>query len=71
MLQPEDINPREIPLIAEIVRNETWLLGEKTGCEVDPRSSEVLSRVVDIVLNIGGQWRTGIESEGGGSSGSQ
>ena len=65
MLEPEDINPREIPLIEEIVKNETWLLGEREGREVDPHCPEVLSRVVDIVLNIGDQWRNDMESAGG------
>jgi len=62
MLKPEIINPKEIPLIEEIVKNETWLLGEKVGREVDPKCEEVLSRVIEIVLNSGAQWRTSFES---------
>jgi hypothetical protein len=61
MLEPEKINPKEAPLIQEIVKNETWLLGERVGHAVDPRCPEVLSRVVDIVLNLGAQWRNHFE----------
>lgn len=65
MLKPENINPKQIPLMAEIVKNETWLMGEKRGHPVDPHSPDVLSKVIDIVLKSGAQWRTNIESVGG------
>ena len=65
MLEPEYINPKQVPLIEEIVKNETWLLGEKIGHAVDPKSEEVLSKVAEIVLISGVQWRTNLESGDG------
>jgi hypothetical protein len=65
MLEPEKINHKQAPLIEEIVKNETWLHGEKMGHPVDPKCPEVLSRVVDIVLKCGGQWRTNLENGDG------
>jgi hypothetical protein len=64
MLQPPNINPREVLLIAEIERNETWFLGERVGHAVDPQCQEVVSRVVEIVLQYAAQWRTILELDG-------
>lgn len=64
MLEPGDVNPREVPLIQEIVRNETWLMGERVGHPVDPKSPEVLSKVVEIILTLGAEWRTKLERFG-------
>lgn len=63
MLKPEQINFKEIPLIAEVQRNEAWLLGERVGHPVDPKCSEVVSKVAEIILKIGNQWRKNLESE--------
>lgn len=64
MLEPTKINSKEIPLVTEIVRNETWLLGERVGHAVDPKSAEVASKVVEIVLKSGSKWRTDLELGG-------
>ena len=64
-LKPENINLKEVPLIEEIVKNETWLMGEKVGHVVDPKHPEVPSKVVEIVLKFGGQWRTNLENGDG------
>ena len=61
MLEARKINAREIPLIAEIEKNETWLLGEKVGHPVDPKCTEVQSKVVEIVLSTAAKWRTEFE----------
>lgn len=63
MLLPVHINPLQIPLIAEIERNETWLLGEKLGHAVDPKSPEVRSRVAQIVIECRDQWRRQFEQK--------
>jgi len=65
MLEPEKINPKEARQIREIVKNETRLVGEKLGYPVDPKHPEVLSKVVEIVLKFGGQWRTNLENGDG------
>ena len=70
MLEPNDINHHQVPLIREIESNETWLLGERVGHPVDPKSSEVQSLVIEIVLQWREQWRKELESRLGGSSGS-
>jgi len=62
MLAPELINPMEMSLIAKIKRDETWLLGEKMGHEVDPRCKEVVSKVIEIILQLGAQWRINFEN---------
>ena len=65
MLKPQEINSKEVPLIAQIVRNEAWLLGEKLGHAVDPKCEEVSSRVIEIVLRSAAKWRTDFETGGG------
>ena len=61
MLSPGHINPLEIPLIAEIVKNETWLMGERLGRAVDPKSPEVRTKVAEIVLACRHHWRQQFE----------
>jgi hypothetical protein len=63
MLTPSEINHLEIVKIREIERNETWLAGERLGHAVDPKSSEVQSRVLEIVLNLAPSWREEFEPE--------
>jgi hypothetical protein len=63
MLAPGQINKMQLALIAEIERNETWLLGERLGRAVDPKSPEVRSKVIEIVLACREQWRLRFEQE--------
>ena len=62
-MEPRRINPVERERIAEIERNETWLLGERLGHRVDPKSPEVRSRVADIVLQCREGWRNELEEK--------
>ena len=64
MLEAREINSKEIPLIADVEKNETWLLGEKVGHSVDPKCPEVQSKVVEIVLTAGAKWRIEMEMRG-------
>ena len=48
---------RERPWISEIVRNETWLCGERRGHTVNAKDPEVQSRVCQIILEIGANLR--------------
>lgn len=57
MLTPSEINHLEILRIREIEKNETWLAAERAGHPVDPKSPEVQSRVLEIVLDLAPSWR--------------
>lgn len=61
-LQPWQINPLELPLIAQIKRDETWLYGEKVGHAVDANCAEVISKVIEIILRCAAGWRADLES---------
>lgn len=41
----------EILEIAQIVRDECWLEGERSGMPVDPKDKVVQARVVEIILS--------------------
>jgi len=62
MLEPKMINLKEVLLIAQIERDETWLLGEKVGHAVDAKCAEVVSRVIEVVLRCAAEWRKNFES---------
>ena len=48
---------REIPMVHKIIRDETWLEGERRGCEVSPLDTVVCENVCRIVLKHGHQIR--------------
>lgn len=52
-----EIMRRERPWISEIIRNETWLCGERRGHTVNPKDPEVQLRVSQIILEIGADLR--------------
>ena len=45
----------EIPDVADIVRQECWLEGERRGSPVDPSDVSVQQRVAEIILDGEGQ----------------
>ena len=51
------LNSRELPILARVVANETWLEGERQGREVDPHDPEVIARVAAVVAEHGAEWR--------------
>jgi hypothetical protein len=48
---------RELPLIEQIIRDETWLEGERRGDYVSPEDPVVRENVCRIVVEIGAQLR--------------
>jgi hypothetical protein len=61
-LQPWQINPQELLLIAQVERDETWLYGEKVGHAVDAKCAEVISKVIEVILRCSAGWRADLES---------
>ena len=51
---------RELPLIQKIIQDETWLEGERRGCEVSSSDRIVRERVCEIILRIGQQLRDSV-----------
>jgi hypothetical protein len=56
----DPILAREAQVIKKIIRDETWLEGERRGCPVSPEDVVVRDRVCAIVLRIGQQLRDAI-----------
>jgi hypothetical protein len=54
---PDPIVTREVQMIRKIIRDETWLEGERRGRPVSPNDAAVRERVCAIVLRIGQQMR--------------
>ena len=52
----------EVPVIAKIVRDETWLEGERRRRPVSPEDPVVRENVCQVVLRIGAQLRAQTES---------
>jgi hypothetical protein len=50
---PDPIIALEIPLIRKIIRDETWLEGERRGCLVVSWDPVVQERVCKVVLRVG------------------
>ena len=48
---------RELPVIGQIFRDETWLEGERRGCGVSPKDPVVRENVCRVILRIGGELR--------------
>lgn len=48
---------RQLPIIAKIIRDETWLEGERRGCPVPPTDPVVRANVCAIILRIGAALR--------------
>jgi hypothetical protein len=61
-----DLDPvrvRQIPMIMQIIRDETWLEGERLGRQVSPNDTVVRENVCRVILRIGQQLRESIERE--------
>jgi hypothetical protein len=48
----------ELPIIARIIRDETWLESERRGCPVSPHDPALQARICEIVLRVGQEMRT-------------
>jgi hypothetical protein len=63
MTKSDPVLTREIPVIQQIINDETWLEGERRGCRVVPQDRVVRENVCRVVLRIGQQLRDSIESQ--------
>jgi hypothetical protein len=57
MAQLDPFIAREIPVIQKIIRDETWLEGERRRSWVSPRDPVVRENVCQVILRIGGELR--------------
>lgn len=48
---------RQLPIIAKIIRDETWLEGERRGCAVGEDDPVVRENVCRVILRIGAEMR--------------
>ena len=55
---------RQLPCIAQIIRDETWLEGERRGAPVSPDDPVVLENVCSIVLSVGAEMREHLSRQG-------
>ena len=51
---------RELPMIHQIIADETWLEGERRGCPVAPDDPVVRENVCLVILRIGEVMRRSI-----------
>lgn len=57
-MNPSDpVLARQLPLIAKIVADETWLEGERRGRPVEPEDATVRENVCLVVLRMGHEMR--------------
>ena len=48
---------RQLPVIQKVIRDETWLEGERRGCPVSAQDPAVRENVCQVVLRIGRELR--------------
>lgn len=60
---------RELPVIDKIIRDETWLEGERRGCWVSPHDPVVRENVCRVILRIGAELRDTLVCEVAGGGG--
>ncbi len=63
MASTDPVLPHEIPVIQQIIKDETWLEGERRGRHVTAHDAVVRENVCRVVLRIGQQLRDSIEGE--------
>ena len=61
MIALDPIVFRELPVIHQIILNETWLEAERRGCHVSPDDRVVRDNVCRVVLRVGEQIRRAAE----------
>jgi len=73
MSRHDPIVLRELPVIQQIIRDETWLEGERRGYFVAPHDPVVREKVCGVVLRIGADLRASLsrtsETLGDGTNG--
>ena len=63
MTRNDPVLVREIPVVQQIIRDETWLEGERRGCEVAVEDMVVRENVCRVILRVGQQLRDSIEAQ--------
>ncbi len=64
MIFPADPTLRlQLPLVAQIIRNETWLEAERRGHTVPADDPVVRANVCAVILRIGAEMRTSIHQQ--------
>lgn len=66
MISLDPVVLRELPVIDKIIRDETWLEGERRGCWVSPHDPVVRENVCAVILRIGRELRATLASEAAG-----
>ena len=59
---PDPVVCLELPVIAKIIQDETWLEGERRGCAVGADDPIVRERVCAVILRIGRELRERLEA---------
>ena len=57
MIPLETMAFRQLEMIRKIIADETWLEGERRGCQVSPHDPVVRENVCRVILRIGQQMR--------------
>jgi hypothetical protein len=57
MLAADPVVFRQLPIIAQIILDETWLEGERRGSPVSANDPVVREKVCEVVLRIGADMR--------------
>lgn len=60
---PDPVVRRQLPIIAGIIRDETWLEAERRGCPVRPDDPVVRQNVSEVILRIGADLRRALTRE--------
>jgi hypothetical protein len=55
---------QQLPMIQKIIQDETWLAGERRGCQVHSDDREVRDRVCEVILRVGQQLRDALSAAG-------
>jgi hypothetical protein len=58
----DPVTHRQLPVIAKIIQDETWLEAERRGCPVSPQDPAVRENVCQVILRIGRELREKLTS---------
>jgi hypothetical protein len=63
MLPGDPVLHRQIPVIQKIIQDETWLEGERRGCQVTSDDRVVRENVCRVILRVGHDLRESFTRE--------
>ncbi len=61
----DSVTLRQLPLIEKIIRDETWLEGERRRCAVSPDDPAVRENVCRVILRVGAELRARVMADCG------